>query len=124
VRSEILLSRKLKDGSTERDHLLAAARKGNESAQEDLHVPDAPETLAYLIEWAFILCGRSGASMDGLAPLSFTTIESWSRLTGIYPDPLEVKALIELDAVIRKPERDEPEKVVEEKAETPWPETK
>ena len=61
--------------------------------------------------------------MDGIAPLSNSEIEAWARLRHIDLDPLEVRALIGLDAVIRKPERDEAEKEPEPpRVDTPWPE--
>lgn len=41
--------------------------------------------------------------MDGYAPLSYTTVESWARLTGKYPTPDEVEALMEIDRAIREP---------------------
>lgn len=126
MRFETLLNRKTEGGASERDHLLEAARRGSESAQEALEGPEPPETMLYLMEWAYALCGRSGASMEGLAPVSYGTIEAWSRLMGVTPDPLEVRALITLDSVIRHPERGEQEKEAEapKKPETPWPESK
>lgn len=42
--------------------------------------------------------------MDGLAPLSYTTIADWARLTGRRPLPHEVQALLQLDLVMRHPE--------------------
>lgn len=116
MRHQTLLNRKAKDGSSTRAHLAEAARRGSESAQEQLQGPDPPEAMLYLSEWAFALCGRSGASMEGLAPLSYQTLEAWSRMNGITLDSLEERALLELDAVIRRPERDE-------ETEGPKPET-
>jgi hypothetical protein len=46
---------------------------------------------------------RSGVDMNGPAPLSYATIESWSRLTGTKVEPHEVEALITLDSVMRNP---------------------
>lgn len=42
--------------------------------------------------------------MGGVAPLGYTTIDAWSRLTGIQLEPYEVDALILLDAVLCNPE--------------------
>ena len=92
---------------------------------EELEGPEPPDAMLYLLEWAYALCGRSGTSMEGLAPLSYGSIEAWARLMDIHILPLEVTALISLDAVIRKPERDEPEpEVTAPEDHTPWPESK
>lgn len=98
-----------------------AAKKGSENAQRELQQPEPPECMEYLADWAFALYGRSGASMEGLAPLSFQTVEAWGRLMGIEPDPLEVQALMVLDAVIRKPETEEVAEAEVEEADTSWP---
>jgi len=59
--------------------------------------------------------------MGGLAPLSYTTVRDWAELMDIPIRPLEVKALILLDAVMRHPETDEPEEEPE-KPDHAWPE--
>ncbi len=50
--------------------------------------------------------------MTGLNPLSYETIEAWSRLTGRELDRREVEALLQLDAVLlmrrAEPETTEP----------------
>lgn len=63
-----------------------------------------PEALGYLHEWLLELFGRSGVSMDGLAPLTYSTIADWARLTDRRPQPHEVKALLHLDLVMRHPD--------------------
>lgn len=77
--------------------------------------------MQYLVEWAFQLCGRSGSGLEGPAPLSYGTIEAWSRLTETHVEPHEVDALIALDHAIRNPEepKDEAEPPREEDA--AWP---
>ena len=125
MRNDVLLSRTAHGGATERAHLEAAARKGSQTALADLEYPEPPQSMLYLVDWAYALCGRSGASMEGLAPLAYETIEAWSRLMDLDVTPLEVRALIALDAVIRKPEPDGLEERQEEvKVNTPWPERK
>ena len=60
--------------------------------------PECPEEVEYLARWARLLHGRSGISMAGVAPLTFTTIHRWAQLMHIGKlDPLEVEALIMLD---------------------------
>lgn len=41
--------------------------------------------------------------MNGFAPLSYTTIADWARLTDRTVRPHEVKALLALDRVMRNP---------------------
>lgn len=52
--------------------------------------------------------------MDGAAPLSYATIEAWSRLTDTRVEPHEVDALLMLDAAIRHSE--EPKEDAQEAA--------
>lgn len=92
------------DGTTAREHLQAAAARGNASAQADLDAHPYPELLLYLVGWAQELVGRSGVGMSGLAPLSYREVEAWSRLTGHRPSAGEVEALMALDSVLRHPE--------------------
>lgn len=94
------------DGATRRAHLEAAATKGSQTAINALEPPSYPSALGYLLEWAYALFGRSGVGMSGLAPLGYGTIESWARLRGEDPTPMEVVALMELDGVFRDPDAD------------------
>jgi hypothetical protein len=108
-------------GATAYDHWQIAARRGSEVAIARLTPPELPESVAYLWEWVMELHGRSGAHMAGLNPLNYATLESWMRLTGYTLDPLEVQALIALDAALldrSEPEPDEPEPVIRDDA---WP---
>lgn len=63
-----------------------------------------PDELRYLYNWARELYGRSGVGMGGMNPLAYSTLESWGRLTGRRPSPLEVEALLALDSVLRDPD--------------------
>lgn len=85
---------------TQRDHLKAAAAKGNKGAIKALKGPEFPEALAYLWRWARELHCKSGVGMSGFLPLTYTTIADWSRLTGNNPRPYEVEALFALDAIL------------------------
>lgn len=92
-----------------RDQLEASAAKGNKHAIAKLEGPDRPECLDYLFGWLYELHGRSGVGMNGFAPLSYSTIDSWAKLTGNRPTQLDVQALIELDSVLLYPESGEGE---------------
>lgn len=100
---EARLNQPAKDGTPERVHVEALAKRGNARAQSMLIGPPLPDTLAYLWNWALELHGRSGVGMHGLNPLTYTTIADWARLTRRHPGPLEVEALIRLDAVLLNP---------------------
>jgi len=80
--------------------------------------------IMYLLDWAQALYGRSGATMGGLAPLSYGTIRDWATLMEIDVMPLEVQALVWLDAVMRNPEPVEPEPEERAPAQDAWPEKK
>jgi hypothetical protein len=75
------------------------------------------------VDWAKYLRGRSGVGMS-LAPLSHQEITAWQNLMQIEElDPLEVYALLVLDAAIGddEPEKEEPVKLV---ASAAWPQRK
>lgn len=81
---------------------LSAAR-GSAFAIRELEGPEVPECVEYLWDWAVELFGRSGVSMTGAAPLAYSTIAQWAALTGRSVTPLEVEALIRLDAAMLAP---------------------
>lgn len=104
---------------------LRASDKPEHHAQADVIesklYPEAPRALRYLEKWHDELHGRSGATMDGLAPLSFSTIAHWAQLTHREPLPHEVDALILLDTARRHPppaDKDTPDVVDNRNA---WP---
>lgn len=66
-----------------------------------------PYCVGYLRGWVSELHGRSGVGQFGLAPLSYATIESWSRLKGVRVKPHEVDALIALDGFMLNPGKEE-----------------
>ena len=92
------------------------------AAGKQLEGPEPPGTLLYLLAWADELVGRSGATMGGLAPLSYPVIESWSRMMGVHVNALEVRALVALDAVMRNPEPSEAVEHDEPEHNHAWPE--
>ena len=122
MRHHALLDKRADDGSTLRDHLEEKLRRGHTKALERLEGPEPPVEVLYLLEWAQALYGRSGATMGGLAPLSYGTIRDWAALMEIDVTPLETQALMWLDAVMRNPEPDEPEPVVRDVSDDAWPE--
>ena len=69
-----------------------------------LQGPELPDCVEYLLEWSLELFGRSGVGMAGVAPLSYGTIAQWAALTNRSVTPLEVDALIRIDAVMVHPD--------------------
>src|SRR5262249_13862947 len=104
LRREAQLSATREDGTTQRAHYEAAAKAGSLVAKEALQVPERPDSVAYLEPWVAELHGRSGASLNGLALLSYSTIRDWAALTGRDPTPLEVEALLLLDGSLCFPD--------------------
>jgi hypothetical protein len=87
-----------------RVHLERAAAQGDLWARAQLaDGPVCPEPVAHLRSWAYELVGRSGVGMGGLAPLRYSEIEAWARLTGRCVTPRDVAALLALDRVLRQP---------------------
>lgn len=96
-----------KDGKhTVRQHLEAAARRGIAAAIKELEGPEIPDALEYVWGWYCQLAAtRRFNGMSGHPePLTYETIDAWSRLTGHTPTPEEVDALLLLDAVSRNPD--------------------
>lgn len=59
--------------------------------------------MRYLHTWHEELFGRSGVGMDGLAPLSYSTLAHWQATMHVTLLPHEVSALLLLDSVRRHP---------------------
>ena len=83
-----------------------AARRGSRDAIKALEGPPYPEALEYLHRWILQLHARSGFGMSGYAPMTWATLDAWSRLTGNVPDGEDLDALFVLDAVLCHPEPD------------------
>lgn len=89
--------------------LQALARRGREDVLALLEGPPFPESLRYLYGWLHELHGRSGVSMSGIAPLSWSTLDAWARATGTLVHPHEARALMTLDAIMCFPGKPEDE---------------
>jgi hypothetical protein len=97
-------------GGVLRDHLEVAAGYGNTVAQAMLKGPECPPAFEYLWIWYMELRVGAGEGLNGIAPLTWTEVESWSHLTRTLPYPHEIKALFQLDLVARNPEAFKEEK--------------
>ena len=90
-------------------------------ARAALDGPGPPEAIRYLLEWSDDLYGRSGVGMNGLAPLTWESLDAWARRKNVDVLPHECDALMALDSLRRHPP------VESAPAETPrpappWPE--
>jgi len=92
---EFRMSRRTKDGATERDHLLAAQRQG--AIIPELESPELPDWLLYLWGW-FIELHQGRQSGFGASPLAWGDIWAWATLTGRSPTPWEVHCIRVIDA--------------------------
>lgn len=101
------------------------AAKDDARAIAALEAPAFPEWIGYLGVWSKALFGRSGVGMDGLAPLTHTTLAHWQQNTGIVATPAEIDALLVLDAVRRDPslakDTPAPTSTVKRVAGSQWP---
>lgn len=119
VRHEAALDKRDDKGVSLRATLELRAAQGSQQAIADLTPPDYPEHLAYLLGWSQELVGRSGVGMSGFAPLSWSELQAWARLTDRTPSPEECDALMALDAAFRnqeEPTSNEASDVAEPKA--------
>lgn len=89
------------DGTTQRAHWEASARRGNPDALARLEGPRFPDALAYLHEWFVELSAARGEGVHGPAAITYQDIDAWARLMDRQPEPHEVAALTELDRAYR-----------------------
>lgn len=82
-------------------------QQATEEARRKLVGPEFPEPMRYLWDWYHELAAGRGVGMSGLLPIAYQDIDAWSRLTGHAVTPVEVRALMTLDAVFRHPGEDE-----------------
>ena len=94
------------DGSRLRDHAQSILKTGGE-LPEDYKSLKCPEAVIHCWHW-FIELNRTRASNGfGQNPISYTEIVSWSQLTGVVPEPLEVQTIMALDAAYMSVQADE-----------------
>lgn len=75
----------------------AARRKLAASAEP----PKPPHLLEHLCDWwRELTLGRESGGM-GIASLTWRDLESWSRLTGVHPSPIEQTLILGLDGEFR-----------------------
>lgn len=101
MRATASLSRRQKDGSVTRQHVEAAANKGNALAIARLEAASAiPESLEYLADIFYRLCNmRETDGMVGGKRFTPAHIKAGMELFGWSLTPLEVEGIVELDRV-------------------------
>ena len=65
--------------------------------------PEFPDALSYLWEWYLMLRMGLGEGPNGIAALSWVSLDAWARQSGNRPEPHEVGALFYLDTASRNP---------------------
>jgi hypothetical protein len=104
-----MLDAQQSDGTTLRAHAQAIAKGAGQVPEEYQSLP-FPEALSHCWHW-FIALSRSRSSNGfGANPISYNEIVSWSDLTGVRPDPIEVQAIISLDAAYMSAQAEEMKK--------------
>lgn len=93
-------------GVAQREHLAALATASNPAVRAKavalLRGPDCPEAFRHVRDWLYQIYGRSGVGFGDVAPLSWQTVESWARITGVDPTADEVEMLMALDQTLRR----------------------
>ena len=95
--SEFKLSRKRKDGTTLRDHLLVGYRSSGIMPEELAEAPELPELARHSGVWFLELNAARSSNGFGTSPISYGEIMSWKLLVGVELAPWEVKAIREID---------------------------
>lgn len=99
------LLRRQPDGSTLRDHLLAAERSG--LASPELVGPPMPAALAYVWGWFVELSAARGPSgLGSMCAISHQDIAAWAWLHGVRPTWFELRVLRRLDDALLRSQAD------------------
>ena len=94
------LSRKASDGSSNRDHTIAAAKAGNEDAKNRLESERVDPVLNHILRDFWNLRHTCDRGMSGAA-ITYPDIESWCRVTGRRPRRRIIKLILEMDRAAR-----------------------
>lgn len=126
VRHEARLNARQVDGSTLRATLEEKARRKQltPNGEATLYGPVFPDALSYLYQWFSELSRTRGASMAGIAPITYQDVAAWAGLTDNRPLPHEVDAIMALDAEWRismTPDEEKPAETDAPKVERAWP---
>jgi hypothetical protein len=100
---DVEMSTPNEEGATLRDALRELARRGRTDVLEKLNGPRLPRTVRYLLDWTRDIRRGVGRDTNGLAPLTWVSLDAWARHTDHQPAPHEVDAIFLLDAVMRDP---------------------
>jgi hypothetical protein len=93
------LIRKEDDGSDTKDHLIAAAKQGDETAAATLRDRAAPvlsPAAEPVLKWFWTLKAAAPAGF-GPSIITFEAIRAWSLLLDVRPAPWQVRAIRAMD---------------------------
>ena len=85
------------DGSRLRDHAERILKSTGQIPVEYQSL-EPPEALFHCWYWFLELNRTRTSNGFGQNPISYAEVVSWSQLTGVDPEPLEVQAVMSLDA--------------------------
>ncbi len=103
-----------------REHLESLAKRGHQGAIDALEGPEVPDVLDYLLGAFEELAVARGSGMNGMNPISYSDIRSWSSLMDFPLDPHEVLGIIALDSASRSPGEPEGDDDEEERVDAAW----
>jgi hypothetical protein len=95
-----------KDGSTLREHLLAAWRMTGVMPVQLAEVPELPPLAAHVWGYFAELSRFRGSNGFGANPITPTGIKDWCWLSGITLQPWEIRAIARLDEAYLKSNAD------------------
>jgi hypothetical protein len=82
-----------------REHLQSAAAQGDADAELELQaVPALPRLAAHVWGWFIELARcRTYGGMGNPLPISYRDVVAWRDMTGVEPEPWELKAIFAID---------------------------
>ena len=100
VKKQAELIRKEDDGAELKDHLIAAAKQGDETAAAALREGEAPRLspeAEHVLQWFWTLKAAAAPGFS-YSVVTFESIESWAKLFNLWPLPWEVRAIRAMDS--------------------------
>ena len=95
MRYEVRIHRRMPDGATYRDHLLAVERAGVDTGE--LTPPPMPPGFEELVTafWQLRRCAQSNGMTAGA--ITFSEVLAWQQLNRVELEPVEVDLLFSMD---------------------------
>lgn len=94
----MLLDKRDESGGTRRRNLTQAARQTGKWYSE-LDTPPIPFEMQTEWEWFLDLCSRRSEGFAGPMPVPYSEFLAWMRYTGIRPNAIQRRLLVDLDRI-------------------------